>query len=585
MRILLIFILCLYSFIRLPAQVSNTWAEAELLGKGHIVLNYYDNFPFISGTNQTDIAGIECDLMLAFINFAKDSLGVTLTHSYKKAKTFKGLYELVKNSSQKNDFGLCAFSITAKRQREVQFTNSYMADYELIISSNNIPSQTNQEAFNKLFAGLTGLYIKGSTFEENIKILKGILPHLKTDTAISNLSIKTRLESEDNLFGYVELPAYLLDMKKGSKTMRQKFYKMQRNGYGIIAPIHSDWMRPMHIFFASPQFKIAMNRILKTHFGDDVNETIQSIINDGGANDLGKEVLLLNKEKEIQHLELLKKELQISQQAFQRNGLIAGILLAIVLVGIFYNRYQLKQKSNRLLFQANQKWEDLNHEKDQLLNIVAHDLRAPVNRIEGLLGLIKITSTWDAEQIQFSELIYKAIADSNQLIDDLLLIGKEENDALPLEKAPLALPSYLYSLQEAFQAQATEKEIKLIVDISPKVVSLPTHEPTLSRILGNLLTNSIKFSATQKNIWLRLSVQASQTMIQIQDEGQGFTPEDQQKAFQKFQKLSARPTAGESSTGLGLSIVKILVDKLDASIRLDSEWGKGSTFTLTFQNC
>jgi signal transduction histidine kinase len=96
------------------------------------------------------------------------------------------------------------------------------------------------------------------------------------------------------------------------------------------------------------------------------------------------------------------------------------------------------------------------------------------------------------------------------------------------------------------------------------------------------MTNAIKFSPTHKNITLRLEGQARQVSISIQDEGQGFTAEDKAKVFQKFQKLTARPTAGESSTGLGLSIVKILTEKLGGHISLESEWQKGSTFTLTF---
>jgi signal transduction histidine kinase len=305
-------------------------------------------------------------------------------------------------------------------------------------------------------------------------------------------------------------------------------------------------------------------------------------VHDATNSDLGKEILLLNKEKELQSVELSKKEIQLKQQTFQRNVLFLGVLALGLLVSFVLYNYIAKQRSNRLLAEANQRWQDLNREKDQLLNIVAHDLRSPVNRIKGLMEIMKITSDWNEEQMQYSRMIDKAIQDSHQLIDDLLVIGRAEYEVENLPTERLELQPYLQTLMEHFLPQATSKNIQIRLIAPQEPIILPTDEDTLSRILGNLMTNAIKFSPTHKNITLRLEGQARQVSISIQDEGQGFTVEDKAKVFQKFQKLTARPTAGESSTGLGLSIVKILTEKLGGHISLESEWQKGSTFTLSF---
>ncbi|MEO1655793.1 MAG: ATP-binding protein, partial [Bacteroidota bacterium] len=94
--------------------------------------------------------------------------------------------------------------------------------------------------------------------------------------------------------------------------------------------------------------------------------------------------------------------------------------------------------------------------------------------------------------------------------------------------------------------------------------------------------NALKFTEAGKSVEVQYRSEAAFFQISIKDEGPGFSPEDQQKMFRKFQRLSAHPTAGEPSTGLGLSIVKSLVDRLEGEIKLETELGKGSVFQLRF---
>jgi signal transduction histidine kinase len=90
----------------------------------------------------------------------------------------------------------------------------------------------------------------------------------------------------------------------------------------------------------------------------------------------------------------------------------------------------------------------------------------------------------------------------------------------------------------------------------------------------------VKYSPLGKQISLVLTESDGMVRVAVSDEGVGFTDEDKKLLFQKFARLSARPTAGESSTGLGLSITKKIIDHMGGSIRLESERGKGSTFIL-----
>jgi signal transduction histidine kinase len=103
-----------------------------------------------------------------------------------------------------------------------------------------------------------------------------------------------------------------------------------------------------------------------------------------------------------------------------------------------------------------------------------------------------------------------------------------------------------------------------------------------TQIFENLLSNAVKFSPAYKHIYVQVQEMAEQIQISIEDEGPGFSTEDLTKLFGKFQKLSARPTGGETSTGLGLSIVKKYVEAMQGSIRCESNQGHGAKFVLTF---
>ena len=233
------------------------------------------------------------------------------------------------------------------------------------------------------------------------------------------------------------------------------------------------------------------------------------------------------------------------------------------------------------LADANEKLEQVNQEKDNLMGIVAHDLRSPLNNIKGLLNLVKLTGNLSAEQAEYLQMIDGVIHKGNQLIDDLLTINSYEHQNTKLIFKEIHLSHFLEEILTPFENTAKEKAINLQKEIDTAIY-IRTDDLVLSRIITNLVSNAIKFSPAQKNVAIRARLQEGFLKVQVQDEGQGFTAEDQAKAFQKFQKLTARPTAGESSTGLGLSIVKILTEKLGGTIHLESEWKVGSTFTLVF---
>jgi signal transduction histidine kinase len=226
--------------------------------------------------------------------------------------------------------------------------------------------------------------------------------------------------------------------------------------------------------------------------------------------------------------------------------------------------------------------EDLNREKDGMIGIVAHDLRAPLNRIMGLTEIIKMSNSFEKEQATYIEMIEKMCHSGISLIRDLLVINNVEYESQKLNLKEIALYDFIADLLKNYTSQAQQKQIKIHLEKTDAPIFLETDESFLGRILDNLISNALKFSYREKNVYISIKNTDTRIQIAVKDEGQGISQEDQQKMFKKFQKLSARPTGGEESTGLGLAIVKSLVEKLNGNIHVVSNLGEGAEFIIEF---
>jgi signal transduction histidine kinase len=235
-------------------------------------------------------------------------------------------------------------------------------------------------------------------------------------------------------------------------------------------------------------------------------------------------------------------------------------------------------RQNQKLSKRNQQLSDLNHEKDTLMSIVAHDLKSPLNRIKGITELIEM----DGELTEDQKIYLKMSKDATQagldLITDLLDVHMLEENVEP-SYSTFDLSSFLLEKIHAFTPAAESKNIHLYISrVSSEDVF--TDKDYLSRIIDNLLSNAIKFSERRSTVVVAADTDPAGFWISIKDEGPGFTSSDKMQLYQKFRKLTARPTAGETSNGLGLAIVKTLVDRLRGKIELTSDGGKGSEFVV-----
>lgn len=245
------------------------------------------------------------------------------------------------------------------------------------------------------------------------------------------------------------------------------------------------------------------------------------------------------------------------------------------------NQSQRIVQQNEKLMVRNETLAALNNEKDTLMNILAHDLKAPFNRVHGIGHLLEYTQL-NEEQSTYVKMLFSAAENGLNLIRDLLEVSAAEGEtSRTLHISEIGLDEILREKAETFQSDAETKHIRLKVLITEEL-HVMTDQHYLSRILDNLISNAIKFSPPEKEVLLSAGVSKETFFVSVKDFGQGFTESDRKNIYHKFSRLSARPTGGESSNGLGLAIVKLLVDNMGGEIELISEPGKGSEFILRF---
>lgn len=275
---------------------------------------------------------------------------------------------------------------------------------------------------------------------------------------------------------------------------------------------------------------------------------------------------------------------QSQQEARQRSytlALVSLALLVVLSIAILIARmYWLKQMLNQELRQKNQHLNTMHQEQEGLLHMVSHDLRSPLNQIKSLMELLEIHADNEALRKEYLHLINKSTERGLLLIEDLLLLKKSEAQQQE-EWKTISLEELIAPIAAQYRQMAEQKAIMLQLQMPDQPLSLYTQPDYLERILDNLLSNAIKFSKPDTEVRFEVAAKGpEQICFAVTDRGPGIKPDEQYLLFQQFARLSAKPTAGESSTGLGLAIVQKLSNILGGQIEVESIPGKGATFRL-----
>lgn len=270
---------------------------------------------------------------------------------------------------------------------------------------------------------------------------------------------------------------------------------------------------------------------------------------------------------------------QNRNQELYSKGMIAIIILILVIASIVIYSFLRTRSYNRALASRNEKLDAFIQEKDVLMNIMAHDLKAPLHAIGGMMELIGDPETPPAVRKVCLQKTNIALNRGTTLISNLLEMAAVESGQIGVNLSQIRLQSVMEDVIEDNSAQAHQKGISLNMETFGEV-HVKTDPVLVGRILNNFLSNAIKYSPKGKAVHVRLREKENGVFIHVQDQGPGLSEDDQTKLFQKFKTLTAKPTAGENSTGLGLALSWALAEKINGEILVESELNFGAVFTL-----
>jgi signal transduction histidine kinase len=241
--------------------------------------------------------------------------------------------------------------------------------------------------------------------------------------------------------------------------------------------------------------------------------------------------------------------------------------------------------ANAQLQEQNLALQELNHEKNEFLGIAAHDLKNPLASIILSAQLLrrKETQLTSEKRLERLEIVEQVAERMEEIITNLLNVNAIESGGVNLNVEETEIASDVQRVVEEYREVAAKKHITLhYTNMAAHNIHIQADKGRLHEILENLLSNAVKYSPFDANVRICVEPSSSKVRVMIADEGPGLSNADKEMLFGKFARLSAKPTAGEHSTGLGLSIVKKLVEMMHGKVWCESELGKGATFIVEF---
>ncbi len=230
---------------------------------------------------------------------------------------------------------------------------------------------------------------------------------------------------------------------------------------------------------------------------------------------------------------------------------------------------------------ARDRLKQLAEDKDELLGLLAHDLKNHLGGInmsaELMNGQIKRFN--DKRLTQLAENMVRSSALAMTFVREFLANSATDH-GFTLKLAAVSFNEIAAATVQQYQEAARRKKIELVSDLPAETVFALADVTALDQVLDNLISNAVKFSPPGRRIFICVRVADHRAECSIRDEGPGFSAGDKAKMFRRYGRLSARPTGGEPSTGLGLSIVRKLVRAMNGELLCESNPGQGATFTI-----
>lgn len=260
-------------------------------------------------------------------------------------------------------------------------------------------------------------------------------------------------------------------------------------------------------------------------------------------------------------------------------NLLIAVSITVLGTLVFDRLRKNSYENNVLIKKTNVELQKANKTKSELLQIAAHDLKDPLQVIIGYTDMLQMKFHGDPFAKDKLDKIYRSTDHMIKLITGLLEIASIESGKLVLNETEIDLKQLAYEVIGNNQPASEKKNQEIVCEAGNGCI-ITGDKMLVQQVLENLVGNAVKFSPQRKTIWVTVARLDSMALFKVRDEGPGLTEEDKKKLFGKFQRLSAKPTGKESSTGLGLALARELVVLHGGTIRVESEYGKGCEFIV-----
>lgn len=570
------------------SQASNlTWRQAKKQKAGIVAIQYKLNDPFLM-SKAGELEGLEYEMMVGFQKYLASAYGVHIQYHWVEWNSLAEIFSQIQTKEHAGDIGLDIISWTADRQRNVKFSEPYFPDFQVLVTHRSNPSVLHEDEFTP-YNDFMAISVLGTTYDQNLNKIREKGAHFDIRYIQHSTQIIEEVVNKPQSFGYSDLTRYLLALNNDLPIKRLNAYAIKGHGLGVIFNNDSDWDEPFNEYLRSPEFAEIKKKSIDRYFGAEFNEFIKNL-----SNHQNEEMVLLMQEKMFMDEEIERRKQEAAQQEKIKNLLIVAVLFTFLTAFFLFNRSKIKSNANKILMshqkmieqkndllsERNQELTDINNEKNSYIHILSHDLRAPINNINSISKLLKDAKLTDEEQKLLDHITTESKRLSDMVTRILDVERIESKQAEEFQKVNLS--STLNEITNNFTQAATDKNITLEADISPDLY-ISGVESYIFHIFDNLLSNAIKFTPLDKNIRFTASNTDKNVVVKLSDEGPGFSADDQENMFKKFQTLSAKPTAGEDSSGIGLTIVHKYINLLNAQLTWNSELGKGTSFIVTFE--
>ena len=217
--------------------------------------------------------------------------------------------------------------------------------------------------------------------------------------------------------------------------------------------------------------------------------------------------------------------------------------------------------------------------RQEFTSNVSHELKTPLHVISGYAELIKEGIVKDSDVKEFGEKIYSEASRMSKLVEDIMKISKLERDKT-IEKTQLKLKNIVVAIVDSLMIEADKKNVKFKLSLND--CSISGNYDSIYSLIFNLVDNAIKYNKTNGKITIKLQEVSNNVILSVKDTGIGIPKEDLDRIFERFYRVDKSRSKDSGGTGLGLAIVKHSLIVNNATIKVESELKKGSTFTVTF---